>query len=220
MSKLTLNKPTLILLYGFPGAGKTFFARQFCDDIQAAHVQGDRIRDQLFDKPRYDKQENEIIEHLMQYMAEEFLAAGMSVVYDMNAARMSQRRILRDLARSAKAESLLIWLQVDIESAFARSAKRDKRRVDDKYAVKLDRSTFESITGHMQNPTQTEDFMVISGKHTYQTQRTSVVKRLYDLGLIDPDAATNRVVKPGLVNLIPSRLAGRVDEARRNIMIR
>lgn len=220
MSKLTLNKPTLILLYGFPGAGKTFFARQLCDDIHAAHVQGDRIRDELFENPRRDKQEDEIIEHLMQYMTEEFLSAGISVVYDMNAARVSQRRLLRDLARKTNAASSLIWLQIDIESAFARSAKRDKRRIDDKYAVKLDRTSFESVVGRMQNPVPTEDFMVISGKHTYQTQRSSVIKKLYDLGLINPDQASSRVVKPGLVNLIPNKLAGRVDEARRNIMIR
>lgn len=220
MSKLTLNKPTLILLYGFPGAGKTFFARQLCDDIHAAHVQGDRIRDELFENPRRDKQEDEIIEHLMQYMTEEFLSAGISVVYDINAARVSQRRLLRDLARKTNAASSLIWLQIDIESAFARSAKRDKRRIDDKYAVKLDRTSFESVVGRMQNPVPTEDFMVISGKHTYQTQRSSVIKKLYDLGLINPDQASSRVVKPGLVNLIPNKLAGRVDEARRNIMIR
>lgn len=220
MSKLTLNKPTLILLYGFPGAGKTFFARQLCDDIHAAHVQGDRIRDELFENPRRDKQKDEIIEHLMQYMTEEFLSAGISVVYDMNAARVSQRRLLRDLARKTNAASSLIWLQIDIESAFARSAKRDKRRIDDKYAVKLDRTSFESVVGRMQNPVPTEDFMVISGKHTYQTQRSSVIKKLYDLGLINPDQASSRVVKPGLVNLIPNKLAGRVDEARRNIMIR
>jgi predicted kinase len=92
MNKLELTKPTLILLYGFPGAGKTFLARQLCEDLHAAHVQADRIRYELFEEPRYDDQENEIVDHLMRYMTEEFLAAGLSVVYDMNSARLSQRR--------------------------------------------------------------------------------------------------------------------------------
>ena len=91
MSKLSLTKPTLILLYGFPGSGKTFFARQLCEDLQAAHVQGDRIRSELFEEPRYDRHENEIVSHLTEYMAEEFLNAGISVVYDVNAARIGQR---------------------------------------------------------------------------------------------------------------------------------
>lgn len=220
MSKLTLNKPSLIMLYGFPGAGKTYLARQLCEDIHAAHIQGDRIRFELFEQPRYDKQENEIVNHLMEYMAEEFLNAGISVVYDTNASRLTNRRTLRDLTRKTKSGSVLIWLQVDLESAFTRSIKRDRRKADDKFAAPLDRTTFEHVAAQMQNPTTTEDFMVISGKHTYQTQRSAIIKRLYDLGLVNPNAASNSVAKPGLVNLIPNPMGGRVDNTRRNIVIR
>lgn len=218
MNKLELSKPTLILLYGFPGAGKTFFARQFCEDIHAAHIQGERIRSELFEEPRYDKQEKEIITHLMDYMTQEFLGAGVSVLYDINASRLSQRRILRDMARQTKAKHAMIWFQIDADSAFNRVNKRDRRRTDDRYAPSIDKSTFENILGKMQNPDRTEDFMVISGKHTYQTQRSAVIKKLYDQGLIDPKAASSKLVKPGLVNLIPNR--GRVDQSRRNIFIK
>jgi predicted kinase len=54
MSKVVPTKPFLILLYGFPGSGKTYFARQLTEHVQAAHVHGDRIRGELFDKPRYN----------------------------------------------------------------------------------------------------------------------------------------------------------------------
>jgi predicted kinase len=220
MSKLTLTKPTLILLYGFPGSGKTYFARQLCEIVNAAHVQGDRIRYELFEEPRYDKQENEVVSHLSQYMAEEFLAAGVSVVYDLNASRISERRALRDMARRAKATPVLIWLQIDDESAFTRVVKRDRRKSDDKYAMPLDRTTFDGIISRMQNPDHSEDYVVLSGKHTFHTQRSAIIKRLYDMGLLSAETASNKMVKPGLVNLIPNPMAGRVDNSRRNIVIR
>lgn len=220
MTKIVLTKPTLILLYGFPGAGKTFLARQLCEDINAAHIQGERIRYELFEEPRYDSQENEVINRLMEYMAEEFLKSGISVIYDTTAARHSQRRSLRDMARKVKGDSILVWTQVDIEGAFLRVVKRDKRKIDDRYSSQLDRTTFESLIGQMQNPGPAEDYIVISGKHNYQTQRNAVLKKLYDKGLIDADTIASKVVKPGLVNLVPNPGGGRVDPSRRNIVVR
>ncbi len=219
MQKIIANKPVLILLYGFPGAGKTYFARQLTEVLAAANVQGDRIRSELFSDPSYNKQENDIVEHLMRYMTSEFLNSGVSVVYDTNAQRLIQRRELRDLARKAQAQTLLIWLQIDTESAFGRLSERDKRKSDDKYAASYTRGSFDDYIAHMQNP-HNEDFMVISGKHTFNTQKSAVVKKLYDMGSIDSTMANARVIKPGLVNLIPNPSAGRVDLSRRNIIIR
>lgn len=220
MVKTVPNKPLLVLLYGFPGSGKTAFARQFCESIQAAHVQGDRIRYELFDNPRYDKEENDLITQLMNYMSEEFLSAGISVVYDVNAMRSAQRLALRDMARRSHAQPVLVWLQIDTETSFMRSVKRDRRKADDKYAAAPDRSTFDDIIGHMQNPQASEDYIVISGKHTFNTQYSAVAKRLRELKLLGIDEANSKVVKPGLVNLIPNPAAGRVDMKRRNIDIR
>lgn len=219
MSKLVLNQPTLILMYGYPGSGKTFLARQLCEDIQAAHIQGERIRFELFNEPRYDRQENEIVAHLMDYMAEEFLTAGMSVVYDINALRVGQRRALRDLARKCKAASLLVWMQVDAESAYVRAMKRDRRKADDRYSLPVDQRTFDTILGMMQNP-GSEEYTVVSGKHNYATQRATILKKLYDNSLLSIQGANAKVVKPGLVNLIPNHSGGRVDQTRRNINIR
>lgn len=220
MAKVYPTKPVLVLLYGFPGSGKTHFARQFAEGVQAAHVHSDRIRSELFEKPRYDKQENDVIIQLMNYMTEEFLAAGLSVVYDMNSMRARQRHELRELARRSGATPLVVWFQIDTESAFVRSNKRDRRRSDDKYAAPVDRNTFDSIVAHMQNPASTEEYIVVSGKHTFGTQFTAVGRRMRELGLIGIGEDSSRVVKPGLVNLVPSPNAGRVDMSRRNIVIR
>ncbi|MCX6727217.1 MAG: AAA family ATPase [Candidatus Saccharibacteria bacterium] len=220
MSKVISTKPVFVILYGYPGSGKTHFARQLSESLNAAHVHADRIRGELFTEPRYDRQENELVNHLMLYMTEEFLNAGVSVVFDGNASRLAQRRELRNLARKTKVEQLLIWLQIDAESAFARLGNRDRRKSDDKYAMPYTRETFEAHIQTMQNP-KNEDYIVLSGKHTYNTQRSAVIKKMYELGVVAIDDAAVGVVKPGLVNLVPSQLrGGRVDNSRRNILIR
>lgn len=219
MPKVTPTKPLLIMLYGFPGAGKTYFARQLCEHLQAAHIQGDRIRGELFEKPQYDKEENQVVSQLMDYMTGEFLTAGISVVYDTNALRLGQRRALRDLARKSRAQTLLIWFQIDHESAMARTSKRDRRRSDDKFAMPMDKTVFDRIVAGMQNP-QNEDYIVISGKHTFNTQLSAFMKRLRELGLASQQQAGTKLIRPGLVNLVPNPAAGRVDMSRRNIVIR
>jgi predicted kinase len=219
MAKIVPQKPALVLLYGFPGCGKTYFARQFCEAVQAAHVHSDRIRAELFEKPRYDRQENAIVSQLMNYMTEEFLAAGMSVVYDMNAMRAQQRLELREMARRGKATPLVIWFQMDPDTAFARSTKRDHRRADDRYSPPIDYKSFETIITHMQNPSNAENYQVVSGKHTFPTQFAAVAHKMRQLGLVGINDENAHTVKPGLVNLIPSPNAGRVDMSRRDIRI-
>lgn len=219
-AKLHFTKPSLILLYGYPGAGKTYFARQLTDHLQAAHVHGDRIRGELFESPRYDKEENDAIDQLMGYMTSEFLRAGLSVVYDANAMRAAQRRKLRDMARAAHAQPVLIWFQIDLETSFARASNRDRRRADDKYAGPSDRATFERIAGGMQNPLTTEDYIVISGKHSFKTQLATFIRRVREMGLLSLEESNAKLAKPELINLIPKIAAGRVDMQRRNIVIR
>ena len=82
--KLQTTKPLLILLYWFPGSGKTYFARQLSENIQAAHIHGDRIRNELFEAHRYDRQENAIIKKLLDARTDAFLTAGRSVLDNIN----------------------------------------------------------------------------------------------------------------------------------------
>ena len=220
MAKIVLAKPVLICLYGYPGAGKSYVARNLADNVQLAIVSADRIRSELFEQPRYDAQENAIVSHLMNYMTEEFLSAGVSAVYDTNALRIAQRRSLRELARKHKTEYLLVWLQIDQESAFIRTQGRDRRTADDKYAEPMTHGNFEQRLSGMQNPDTSEDYLVISGKHTFITQKNAIINRLYQMGLIGSNIVQHSVAKPGLINLVPNPQAGRVDMSRRNIAIR
>ena len=218
MTKIALNKPVLVSLYGFPGSGKSFVARNLAEHVQMAHVSADRIRSELFAKPRYDKQENAIVAHLMNYMTEEFLGAGLSVVYDTQALSASQRRRLRELAAKHRAAYLLVWLQIDVESAFTRTQRRDRRTTDDKFAQPQTRDSFNRQLATMQNPKE-EQYLVVSGKHAFVTQKSAIVNRLYQIGLIPSETVQSNVTKPGLVNFVPSRYTPETETIRRNISV-
>jgi len=204
MEKIVPEKPVLILLYGFPGSGKTYFSRQFCEEVQAAHLEEDRLRYELFERPTYSKQENYAVSRIMDYMTSEFLKMGIAVVLDMNAMRIGQRRALRETARLNKVDTLIVWFQVDADTAFVRNLKRDRRKLDDRFATAYDVEQFKELASHMQQPESTEDFIVVSGKHTYLSQRSNVFKRLSDMRALSHSDAVPKMVRPDLVNLVPT----------------
>lgn len=220
MDKIQPSQPVLILLYGFPGAGKTYFARQFNESFEAAHLEQDRIRHELFEQPRYTKQENFALNRIMEYMTSEFLNAGISVIYDMNAMRVSQRRTLRDIARRYKAETIVVWFQLDADTAFMRNNKRDRRKHDDRYAVGYDVEAFKQLASYMQHPEPIEDFVVVSGKHSFAGQMSSVIKKLADMKVVKASLAAHKMIKPDLVNLVPQAQGNKMPGHKRNIVLR
>lgn len=219
MGKIVPTKPILVLLYGMPGSGKTFFARQLSEQLQVAHLQADRIRSELFQKPSYSKEENTVIASLMAYMTGEFLHNGVSVIYDVNSARMAHRRVLRNLANKYKAETIQVWLQIDPDTAFNRAIKRDRRTADDHYAQEMTPAIFRQALTEMQNPDMTEKYVVVSGKHVFNMQKNAFYRELRQRRLL-PMTENEHMSKPGLINLVPNPAAGRVDMTRRNINIR
>jgi len=216
MQKIDLKKPLIIVLFGFPGSGKSYFAKNLSETINAVHVSPDKLRTELFEKPRFDREENTVVSHLARYLTEEFIRAGVSVVYDGNSDRYAHRRSLQEIAKDNKAGYLLAWLQIDQETAFLRLNNRDKRIKENKYSRSFTKQQFGEYISKLENPRQNEDYLVLSGKHSYAMQKSTFVKRLFDKGLVTPESVPANVTKPGMINLVP----GRLDESRRNITIR
>lgn len=217
MSKITLDKPILLCLYGFPGSGKSYVARNLSSSLSVAHLNADRLRSELFSKPRFDSKEDAIILHLMIYMAQEFLSAGLGVVFDANLPRVNQRKRLRDLAKKHKAEFLIIWLQIDQETSFARTQTRDKRTADDRYSQVYTTESYADDVANMQQPVE-EQYMVISGKHSFDTQKNAVIYKLFQLKVITGETVRENITRPDLINLVPHTSPTHSDNSR-NIFV-
>ena len=178
-------------MLGPPGAGKSFFARQISEALPFGLVSGDRIRYELFEEPRYDADENNIVMRIMDYMTEELLASGVSVIYDDIGLLDYQERLQRrNMATKAKVNPLTIWVQTDLATAFSRASTRDRRRSDEKYSRSIDRATFDKLATALQPPQFREDYVVISGKYVFKSQATALIKKLRDLDLVEEQSTT------------------------------
>lgn len=217
-AKIPLTKPLIVTLYGFPGAGKSFVSRHLADDFQLAHLNSEKIRSDLFERPQYSEREDYILSQLMNFLAEQFLAAGVGVIFDTNASNRQLRRNLRALAKKHHADHLLLWLQIDQETAFARTQKRDRRTTDDRYAHDQTAASFSAELAQMQNP-QKENYLVLSGKHGFASQKNTILNYFYKNGLVPREIVQSSITKPGLVNLVPSRPAEDIELSRRNISV-
>lgn len=221
-SKLSSQKPFILVLYGYPGSGKSTFARQIASEIKnTVHLNTDKVRSELEGElKKRSANDQALLTTLTEYMAKEFINSGFSVILDVPTYRKADRRRLITFSRNAKARLIMAWLQIDADSAFDRLKKQDKRKTSDKYVRNYTRSEFESIINSSQNPSDEEDYVVISGKHTFTTQRLAVFKKLQAAGLISSEEAVNKKIKPELVNLIPQSFRGRDDLRRRDISVR
>jgi predicted kinase len=178
MEKLTLNPPILIMTMGYPGAGKSFFSRQFSEAFKLPIVSEDRLRYDLFENPQFNDDESEIITRMLTYTVSQIMKTGTSLLCDGDFSTKSARQQLYDLAKENGYRTLIVWLQTDINTSKARALKRDRRNIDNKYNFDLSIKLFEKLTNKLSRPSDKESYIVISGKHAFKAQSLTVLRKI------------------------------------------
>lgn len=179
MKSLSPPTPLVLVMVGKPGAGKTFFARQFSDTFRAPVVSYERIRYELFTHPTFSQEEQTIVERLATYQVEELLKTNRSFIIDGGGNARKNRQNITGLAKPAGYNTLAVWVQTDDATAHARATKRNKRRIDDTLAPSISSDQFRSSAKLLTEPSR-EAHVVISGKHNYSTQARAVLKKLVE----------------------------------------
>lgn len=120
-----MNRPTLILLTGIPGSGKTTYANKYVEEhSNTIHLSSDKIREELWGNEATQGDNNEVFS-LMQSRTIEALNNGQSVVYDSTAATRKDRAgIIAACPKFAKIECHIIW--APIETCIERDAARER----------------------------------------------------------------------------------------------
>jgi len=177
MKALSLTRPLLIVIIGLPGAGKSFFARHFSETFGAPLVSVDQLRFELFDTPKFNQLENGLLKRLTDIQLGELVKTRSSILIDGMFASRPERQELEQFATQNDYGTLIVWVQTDEPTAKARTLRRSPKRPGDEYNTKLTPEQFTTFAKRFMPPTK-EDYVVISGKHTYTTQAKMVLRKL------------------------------------------
>lgn len=178
MRSISLAKPLIIMMVGLPGAGKSFFARQFSDTFGAPLISYDKIHFEIFKQPQFDNEEHMTVQRLVGYQIEEFAKTKKTFIVDGGLYTRAERTAIRQYANKAGYGAMIIWVQTDLATCQQRALKRNPRKEDDKYNHSLTVEVFQLYARKLTPPTAQESYVVISGKHTYATQAKMVLRKL------------------------------------------
>jgi predicted kinase len=157
-----MNKPpTLYLMFGYPGAGKTTASDIIQSLTGAVHLSSDRIRLELFPHPEFTPVEHHSLYRLLDQRTETLLGQGKSVIYDANLNRHTHRASKYILCKHLGVTPVLIWLQTPIDLSKQRALHESRQPLW--HDNETPSAMFDRVAGALEEPTQHEPYIRLDG---------------------------------------------------------
>lgn len=174
-----MKKTWLIATLGVPGSGKTFFSERLAKKLGFFHLNADRLRLELYGKPKYTEAENRSFFRVMDFLAEELLQRNVSVIYDANSTMLQYRRRLEFIAKQRRAKYLLLFIETPVAVALQRlSYRRMLRHARTiKYYRPIKNQILFRIQREMEKPVR-EPFVTIAGSKPFLSEWPKIARAM------------------------------------------
>ncbi len=145
-------KSRAILVFGAPCSGKTTFAEKFAKKFDLAFFDFDTI-----------KEENRLSNKNILLIVSLLARTRKTLIIEGGLATEKDRTEMRNVLRAGGYEPSLLWLQTDVNTI--------RTRMKNKYhsAAKA-KELYDKMVNEIEAPTETERPIILSGKHTFETQ--------------------------------------------------
>lgn len=154
------TQPRAILVFGAPGSGKTMFSERFAKKFHAA----------FFDLGELER-ENKLDRKTVLFLLEQITKTNVTLVIEGILDTERERTEVRNVLRRSGYNPSLVWIQTDVNTI------RQRLKLKNRSAVKA-KQEYETRIARMEAPSEVEVPIVLSGKHTFETQLRHVLTQL------------------------------------------
>lgn len=147
------NKPTLYLICGLPGAGKTTFAKMLEIEKNALRLTPDEWMSRIVGDG-YDEAKRAVVEQIQWEIAARVLSLGVNAILDYGFWGRSERDDYRARAEAHGARTKVCFLDVSREELLKRLSERNASLPEDTF--KVDEAQLDLWSSWFQKPTQDE----------------------------------------------------------------
>ena len=152
-----------LLVFGAPGSGKTTFAEKFADKFGLAYYNINDLRE-----------EGDFSEEQLFMILAQIMKTKHNIIIEGGIDTEKERIEMRNALRNGGYEPALFWIQTDVPTIKMRLKSRHR-------SVSKAKEVYEKAVSSIEAPTESERPIILSGKHTFETQTKHALTGLADL---------------------------------------
>lgn len=156
------SKPRALLIFGAPCSGKTTFAKSFAKKFDLAYYDFDELRE----KYRLTRKNVALIISLLG-------RTGKTIIIEGCLGTENDRESVRRTLEAAGYDTSLIWIQTDVATIRLRMKVRYR-------SVAKAKDAYDEEVRKLEAPSERENPIILSGKHTFETQVKHTLAGLAD----------------------------------------
>jgi predicted kinase len=156
MAGSNVKRPYALLLFGAPCSGKSAFAAEFSKQFKALYI----------DLSNLGLSESTIVSIISQ-----IADSGQTIIIEGGLDTEQDRQAVAKALRKKLYKPTLVWIQTDISTI-------KKRLVTKLKSPAKAKSAYESAVAKLEAPSDSEFPVILSGKHTFASQRATILAHL------------------------------------------
>lgn len=115
----------VVIVFGLPGSGKSYFASRLAKKIQADYINSDRIRKEMFKKRTYSKEEKEAVYLKMLDTMKEDVDQNRNVILD---ATFHKKETRQPFIKEMEKKGGVYFIEIIAAESITRERLKRKRR--------------------------------------------------------------------------------------------
>ena len=157
------SKPRALLVFGAPCSGKSTFSEKFAAKFDLALYDFDELKA----KYRLTRKNILLIINLIA-------RTGKTIILEGGLSTEKDREEIKNILKTAGYDVSLVWIQTDVTTIRNRLKVRYK-------SVNKAKEVYEQEVSNLEAPSELEYPIILSGKHTFETQTKHVLAGLADV---------------------------------------